>query len=43
MGYGMGEVQVIDFDGGGAKVEDRPFVVMVDQAFVDLGKVRGGL
>ncbi|MFO0678161.1 MAG: VIT domain-containing protein [Polyangiaceae bacterium] len=41
MGYGMGKLQVIDHDGkGGLKVEDRPFVVMVDQAFVNLGTVK---
>jgi hypothetical protein len=40
MGYGMGTVQVITHDGhGGLTVEPRPFVVMVDQAMVDLGKV----
>ncbi|MBK8253435.1 MAG: hypothetical protein IPK82_12310 [Polyangiaceae bacterium] len=38
MGYGMGKVQIIDHDGkGGLKFEERPFVVMVDRGFVDLG------
>ncbi|HEV7785128.1 MAG TPA: VIT domain-containing protein, partial [Thermoanaerobaculia bacterium] len=43
MGYGMGIVQVIAHDGeGGLTVEPRPFVVMVDQALVDLGPVEEG-
>ncbi len=43
MGYGMGTVQVITHDGhGGLTVDPRPFVVMVDQAMVDLGKVEEG-
>jgi tetratricopeptide (TPR) repeat protein len=41
MGYGMGKLEVIDHDGqGGLTFEERPFIVMVDQAFVDLGVVR---
>ena len=40
MGYGMGKLQIIDHDGkGGLTFEERPFVVMVDRAFVDLGRV----
>ncbi len=40
MGYGMGKLEVIDHDGSGnLTFEERPFVVMVDQAFVDLGTV----
>ena len=40
MGYGMGTVQVVRHDGeGGLSVEPRPFVVMTDQAMVDLGSV----
>ena len=43
MGYGMGTVQVVAFDGAGRlSVEPRPFVVMTDQAMVDLGTVGGG-
>ncbi len=43
MGYGMGTVQVIAHDGeGGLTVEPRPFVVMADQAMVDLGSVAEG-
>ena len=39
MGYGMGTVQVIAHDGkGGLSVEPRPFVVMADDAMVDLGR-----
>lgn len=41
MGYGMGKVQVIHHDGkGGLRFEDRPFVVMNKDAFVDLGMVK---
>jgi hypothetical protein len=38
MGYGMGKVEIIDHDGqGGLTFEERPFVVMADGAYVDLG------
>jgi tetratricopeptide (TPR) repeat protein len=41
MGYGMGRVQIIQHDGkGGLKYAFRPFVVMNDGAFVELGTVR---
>ena len=41
MGYGMGKLQIIDHDGkGGVTIEDRPFVVMADEAFVNMGTVR---
>ncbi len=41
MGFGMGKLQVIEHDGrGGLVFEDRPFVVMNDKAFVELGTVR---
>jgi len=41
MGYGMGKVEIIEHDGhGGLKYEERPFVVMNDRAFVDLGTAR---
>jgi hypothetical protein len=41
MGYGMGLLQVIRHDGKGTlTIEPRPFVVMVDQAYVDLGVVK---
>jgi tetratricopeptide (TPR) repeat protein len=38
MGYGMGKLQLVEHDGkGGLTFEERPFVVMNDHAFVDLG------
>ena len=41
MGYGMGKLEVIDHDGkGGLSFEERPFLVMVDQAYVDIGTVQ---
>ena len=40
MGYGMGKLEIIEHDGeGGLRFEERPYVVMVDGAFVDLGTV----
>jgi tetratricopeptide (TPR) repeat protein len=43
MGYGMGTVQVIGHDGNGRfTIDPRPFVVMTDQAMVDLGLVGKG-
>ncbi len=43
MGYGMGTLQVVSHDGkGGLRIEPRPFVVMTDQATVELGTVGGG-
>ena len=42
MGYGMGKLQIIEHDGqGGLRFEERPFVIMNDRAFVDLGRVVG--
>jgi len=44
MGFGMGAMRVMQHDGqGGIVVEDRPFIIMVDGAYVDLGKVTGPL
>jgi tetratricopeptide (TPR) repeat protein len=41
MGYGMGKVEILRHNGkGGLRFEQRPFVVMNDQAFVDLGQVK---
>ena len=41
MGYGMGKLQVIEHDGkGNLRFEERPFQIMQDNAFVDLGTVR---
>jgi tetratricopeptide (TPR) repeat protein len=44
MGYGMGSLQIIEHDGqGGLVFEERPYVVMFDRAYVDLGEVKGPL
>jgi tetratricopeptide (TPR) repeat protein len=44
MGYGMGKLEIIEHDGhGGLRFEERPFVIMVDRATVDLGQVTGSL
>lgn len=41
MGYGMGKLQIIDHDGnGGLTFEERPFVVMTDGAYLNLGVVK---
>lgn len=38
MGYGMGTVQVVKHDGaGGIAIEPQPFVVMADNAMLELG------
>lgn len=43
-GYGMGKVQILEHDGrGGLRFDERPFVVMKDRAFVDLGDLTGSL
>jgi tetratricopeptide (TPR) repeat protein len=40
MGYGMGKLQIVEHDGkGNLRFEERPFIVMRDGAFVNLGKV----
>ncbi|MEM9463037.1 MAG: VIT domain-containing protein [Myxococcota bacterium] len=40
MGYGLGKVQIVHHDGEGEVViEDRPFVILEDNALVDLGAV----
>ncbi len=37
----MGKLQIIEHDGrGGLRFEERPFVIMQDEAYVDLGTVR---
>jgi tetratricopeptide (TPR) repeat protein len=42
MGYGMGKLEIIEHDGAGTLTfDERPYVVMVDHAFVDLGTVDG--
>ncbi len=44
MGYGMGKLQVVEHDGqGGLLFEDRPFLIMKDRAYVDMGTVKGPL
>ncbi len=44
MGYGMGKLEVVEHDGhGNLSFEERPFVVMSDRAYVDLGTVDGSL
>jgi len=41
MGYGMGRLAVIEHDGnGGLNISSRPFVVMTDGAYLDLGQLR---
>jgi len=40
MGYGMGLLQIERFDGANLTFEDRPYVIMVNQAFVDLGTAK---
>src|SRR5204862_3065796 len=40
MGYGMGKLEVLEHDGHGKlSFEERPFVVMIDRAYVDMGTV----
>jgi hypothetical protein len=44
MGYGMGKLEVLQHDGKGElKFDERPFVIMQDGAFVQLGSVAGPL
>jgi hypothetical protein len=40
MGYGMGLVQVETFDGKDFAFDDRPYIIMQDEAYVSLGNVR---
>jgi tetratricopeptide (TPR) repeat protein len=41
MGYGLGRVQIIHFDGqGGIGLESRPYVIMADNAWIELGELR---
>jgi hypothetical protein len=43
MGYGMGKLEIIEHDGKGNLVfEQRPFVIMQDGAYVDLGTYPAG-
>jgi hypothetical protein len=39
MGYGMGKLEIIEHDGRGhLSFQERPYIVMNDRAFVDLGE-----
>ncbi len=40
MGYGMGLVQIVRFDGKDFAFEDRPYLIMQDEAYVSLGTAR---
>ncbi|MBS1118571.1 MAG: hypothetical protein H6Q90_799 [Deltaproteobacteria bacterium] len=40
MGYGMGLLQVVRFDGKAFSFEDHPYVIMKNQAYVSLGRTR---
>jgi hypothetical protein len=43
MGYGMGKLEIIEHDGkGGLTFEERPYVIMQDRAFVQLGTYPAG-
>jgi hypothetical protein len=43
MGYGMGKLEIIEFDGHGkAQFQERPYLVMDDHAYADLGTIRIG-
>jgi uncharacterized protein YfaP (DUF2135 family) len=39
MGYGMGTLQIVRFDKTSLRIEDRPFVIMREQAQIELGSV----
>ena len=41
MGYGMGLLQIVKHDGKGTlEFQDRPFVIMNDHAYANLGTFR---
>jgi hypothetical protein len=43
MGYGMGKLEIVEHDGrGNLTFEQRPFVIMADRAFVELGTFPAG-
>lgn len=43
-GYGMGKVEILEHDGQGRiAFDERPFVIMKDRAYVDLGDLEGPL
>jgi len=40
----MGKLEIIEHDGEGTlRFEERPFIIMQDHAFIDLGTVQGPL
>ncbi|MEZ4449097.1 MAG: AgmX/PglI C-terminal domain-containing protein [Nannocystaceae bacterium] len=40
MGYGMGKLEILQHDGAGElRFDERPFLIMKDQAYVQLGKL----
>ena len=39
MGYGMGKMEILEHTATAASFQERPFVVMVDRAYVDMGTV----
>lgn len=42
MGYGMGQLEILRHDGKGhLKFEERPYLIMQDDAYVSLGRVMG--
>ncbi len=44
MGYGMGKLEIIEHDGNGQlRFEQRPFVVMSDGAYVEVGQITKSL
>jgi hypothetical protein len=44
MGYGMGTLQIVQHDGyGQLAFEDRPFLIMKDRAYLELGEMQGPL
>ena len=38
MGYGMGLVEIVRFDGKDFTFDDRPYMIMQDEAYVSLGR-----
>jgi Vault protein inter-alpha-trypsin domain len=38
MGYGMGLVEIVRFDGNDFAFDDRPYMIMQDEAYVSLGR-----
>jgi hypothetical protein len=41
MGYGIGQLEIVSWDGKTLSVEARPFVVMNDGAYLELGTFGG--